>query len=242
MSSSFTEITRTLSSEDDREALRQQAWDVYIHQTQSGYPRKLARTLIEWTNTDDIFGKTSDERAQVIFNDIGCGSGHDSSYFAYNGYKVNAIDYNETSINVVKEMQASRITPIKMDFTENPMPKCHVAYANYVMSFIPPEKFITTWKNHVVSQILPNGIYVGNFFGPKHEWYPDPYMSFFNKQQVEELFEKDFKSKIVIKEKTVTVKTADNGQKLFHTLKVVAEKKDEDSNDEELKTGLSIKL
>lgn len=158
--------------------------------------------------------------------DLGCGAGRDSKFLIKNGWKVIAIDKEDTEKMIrssLQEEEQNYLEFIKQDFENNIiLQSCNLLVANSSLSFCNRKNFDDLWKK-IVDSISKDGYFVGNFFGINDSWANRPNMAFFTKEEVIKLFS-SFKI-INFKEVAKNGKTALGIKKHWHIFNVIAKKK-----------------
>lgn len=132
-----------------------------------------------------------------IILDIGCATGRNAACLLSNGHRVvlvdmasNAIDFaveNLTREGLSDGIENSVISRIE-DLSDQYGPYDAVI-ATYVTPFIPPLFFIEIMGNNILKRVKPGGYFVGNFFGPHHEWAHDTTLSVVTIEEVRALFD-----------------------------------------------------
>lgn len=158
--------------------------------------------------------------------DLGCGAGRDSRFLIKNGWKVIAIDKEDTEEIIrasLNKKEQDLLKFVKQDFEDNiTLQSCNLLVANASLSFCHKKYFNELWKK-VVNSITKDGYFVGNFFGVNDTWANRPNMTFFIKEEVIELFS-SFEI-INFKEVEKNGKTALGIEKHWHVFNVIAKKK-----------------
>ena len=158
--------------------------------------------------------------------DLGCGAGRDSKFLIKNGWKVIAIDKEDTEKMIrssLQEEEQNYLEFIKQDFENNIiLQSCNLLVANSSLSFCNRKNFDDLWKK-IVDSISKDGYFVGNFFGINDSWANRPNMVFFTKEEVIKLFS-SFEI-INFKEVAKNGKTALGVEKHWHVFNVIAKKK-----------------
>lgn len=158
--------------------------------------------------------------------DLGCGAGRDSRFLIKNGWKVIAIDKEDTEKMIrssLQEEEQNYLEFIKQDFENNIiLQSCNLLVANSSLSFCNRKNFDDLW-NKIVESISKDGYFVGNFFGINDSWANRPNMTFFTKEEVIKLFS-SFEI-INFKEVAKNGKTALGIEKHWHVFNVIAKKK-----------------
>ena len=116
--------------------------------------------------------------------DLGCGAGRDTVFLIKNGWKVIAIDKEDTEKMIrssLQEEEQNYLEFIKQDFENNIiLQSCNLLVANSSLSFCNRKNFDDLWKK-IVDSISKDGYFVGNFFGINDSWANRPNMVFFYK-------------------------------------------------------------
>lgn len=157
--------------------------------------------------------------------DLGCGAGRDTVFLIKNGWKVIAIDKEDTEKMIrssLNEKQQDSLEFVKEDFKDVILRPCNLLVANASLSFCSKENFSELW-NKIVNSISKDGYFVGNFFGINDTWANRPNMTFFTKEEVIRLFS-SFEI-IKFKEVEENGKTALGVEKHWHVFNVIAKKK-----------------
>lgn len=119
--------------------------------------------------------------------DIGCGAGIDSKYLAENGFKVEAIDLNKTSVEETKKicegLAVNAILKNVNDYVITPN-NFDLIIAWNTLSFLgkeEAERILLDIKNG----LKENGLFVFSVFGPKDDWAKNhSEMSFWTKEEL----------------------------------------------------------
>ena len=156
--------------------------------------------------------------------DLGCGAGNDTIFLIKNGWKVIAIDKENTE-NIIRNNlnneEQNSLEFEKQDFENITLKPCDLLVANLSLSFCNKKYFSELW-NKIVNSISKDGYFVGNFFGINDTWANRPYMTFFSKEDVLNLFSA-FKI-IDFREIERNGKTALGKTKHWHIFNVIAKK------------------
>src|SRR5574344_194905 len=119
--------------------------------------------------------------------ELGCGAGRDTKYLIQNGWKVLAIDRENVLTILTQKLnnqEQKNFRFKKQKFENLELELTNLIVANFSLPFCNKNSFNKMWKTVQIS-ILPNGYFVGNFFGVNDEWVKiKPEMIFLEKQQV----------------------------------------------------------
>ena len=163
------------------EILKKKKLERYYNNTEADTPKKNVKYFVD--NISPTFGKAID---------IGCGAGNDSVYLIKNGWSVVSIDKENVGERISKRLDAEEQKRFKFqqqNFNDMKLEKVDLIVANYSLPFCNNEKINDVWRN-IVNSIRINGYFVGNYFGIKDSWNKaESNMTFFTKEQVQNLFD-----------------------------------------------------
>ena len=185
----------------------------YYEKTKNTMPRKNVRKFVEMNV----------KPGTCI--DLGCGAGTDTIYLIMNGWKVIAIDKENTEEIIRKALNEGEQNSLefeKQDFKNITLNPCNLLVANLSLSFCDKKYFNDLWDK-IVNSISKDGYFVGNFFGKHDTWANRPNMTFFSKEEVIDLFS-SFEI-INFGEMEKDGKTALGTKKHWHIINVIAKKK-----------------
>jgi len=159
-------------------------WAGYYRWTAKRPPRELlAQVLnhVEWE-------KKGRRGREAI--DLGSGAGTDSLELLRRGWKVLAIDGQESAARFL-----SRRAPLKLRRSLScrvaqmeglELPPADLIYASFSLPFCSPDRFPALWSN-IRRSIRPGGHFAGQLFGDRDEWRGARPLSFHSIRQVREL-------------------------------------------------------
>lgn len=187
----------------------------YYEVTKESRPHKLTQKFINMKIIPD----------KAI--DLGCGAGRDTVYLIKNGWKVLAIDKENSKEYIDLKLNEEERKNFKFqcqDFENIKLEKVKLIVANFSIPFCSKDKFEDLW-NSITQNIIQNGYFVGNFFGLKDSWVDNKNKKIFlSKDEVLKLFESSFEI-IDFQEIEKDGETALNGVKHWHIYNIIARKK-----------------
>lgn len=103
--------------------------------------------------------------------DLGCGVGNDTEFLLSKGFKVTAVDCEESVKDIFKNknIKSNNLDIIIGDFSKIELPSTDLVLANFSMPFV-EENFQEFIENLLNKNINPQGFFVGNFLGEDDEW------------------------------------------------------------------------
>lgn len=187
----------------------------YYEVTKESRPHKLTQKFINMKIIPD----------KAI--DLGCGAGRDTVYLIKNGWKVLAIDKENSKEYIDLKLNEEERKNLKFqcqDFENIKLEKVKLIVANFSIPFCSKDKFKDLW-NSITQNIIQNGYFVGNFFGLKDSWADNKDKKIFlSKDEVLKMFESSFEI-IDFQEIEKDGETALNGVKHWHIYNIIARKK-----------------
>lgn len=188
----------------------------YYKKTENSKPNFLIKKLI---NNVEIKQKNAVE--------LGCGAGRDTLYLIKNGFKVLAIDKEDTSKIISKKLNSEELKRFRFKcqaFEDVEIKENNLLVANFSIPFCNKNYFKSFW-NKIGNSILENGYFVGNFLGVNDSWTKTKKdMVFLTKEEVLDLFKNNFNI-IFFKEVEKDEKTVLGVMKHWHIYNVIAKKK-----------------
>lgn len=159
--------------------------------------------------------------------DLGCGAGVDAKYLAENGFEVEAIDFNETSIKQTKELCSGLpVSAIQQSVASySIIPNTYrLIIAWNILSFLAKDESRKILLN-IQDGLVKDGVFVFSLFGPEDDWTKThPEMSFWTIEELKNLLSKmNFVKLLEEKQKRAG---AMNQVKFWHLIQGIAQRKD----------------
>jgi len=190
-------------------------WDKFIKATKN---RKPIGFLIE-----AVKRIKSSKRLAL---DLGCGAGIDAKYLAENGFQVDAVDFNQDSINqtreLCKDLSVAAIQSNIIDY-EIKTDNYQLIIAWNTLPFLKKEDAKKVLYN-IQKGLTKEGIFVFGFFGIEDDWAKNRFeMSFWTIKELQSLLsEMKFIKILEIKDKKPS---AVGKVKFWHQIQGVAQRK-----------------
>lgn len=185
----------------------------YYNNTETEIPHKIVKDFIEMKINP----------GEAI--DLGCGAGRDTIYLIKNGWKVTAIDREDTEERIIKRLNNDEKNNFKFEiqeFEKLKINKTNLIVANFSLPFCNKNEFYNLF-NKIEESILLNGYFVGNLFGIDDEWNgKKENIVFLDKEQILNLF-KNFEI-IKFEEIKENKKTGLGQIKYWHYFNIIAKK------------------
>jgi tellurite methyltransferase len=155
--------------------------------------------------------------------DLGCGAGRDARYLLDHGFHVTAVDIAPEAAEYINKLEPSEnIKFVNSGFIDFDYQQYDLVNARYTLPFNSAAD-IPQVINKIIGSLNPNGIFVGQLFGPNDEWNtPDHKMNFHTIDDVRRLF-----STVEIIELTELEKEdnlADGTMKHWHVYDIIVRK------------------
>ena len=134
----------------------------YYKVTINNKPSPLIRRIFFNKYNEEILGNTA--------IDLGCGTGNDTQFLLSKGFKVTAVDNQETVRDILnnKNLDKEKFDILIGDFSKIELPKADLIYANMSLFYV-KENFELFIKN-LIEKVNKNGLFVANFLGPEDDW------------------------------------------------------------------------
>lgn len=190
-------------------------WDKFIQATKSRKPIGFLMEAVE---------KIKPSRGLAL--DLGCGAGTDAKYLAENKFQVEAIDYNQDSVNQAKKL----CKDLPVNVVQSDITKYKIKPDNY--------QIIISWNTlpflkkedaekillDIQKGLVKEGIFVFGLFGVKDDWAKSRFeMSFWIIKELKDLLsEMEFIKILEVKDE----KPGATGEiKFWHQIQGIAQRK-----------------
>ena len=151
-------------------------WTAYITQTTGTPPRPLCQQVMA----------RFDAPGTAV--DLGCGAGNETLALLQGGWRVHAVDSNETALQTVTSRAAGLVglSTECADLWKATLPPAELVYAGFSLFFVPPDRYSEAWAA-VESAVVPGGWFAGQFLGPRDTWASLPEITAHGESAVREL-------------------------------------------------------
>ena len=136
-------------------------WSKYHRLTAQRPSRELLRATLR------LLGTTPSGRVAV---GLGCGAGVESLELLRQGWSVLAVDPSRSAIeqlrSAVPKEHADRLKTRVARAESLRLPSADLVWAGLSLPFVSPRSFTRLWRA-IVASLMPGGVFVGDFFGPR---------------------------------------------------------------------------
>ncbi|PWK77244.1 methyltransferase family protein [Mucilaginibacter oryzae] len=116
--------------------------------------------------------------------DLGCGAGTDALHLASQGWKVLAIDADQS---VLESIEADAVITQCQRFESLVLPPVQLVNASFALPFCNSAHFSSCWLT-ICEALTPNGLFCGHFFGIRDSWATRADMTIHTVEQLKHLF------------------------------------------------------
>jgi SAM-dependent methyltransferase len=116
--------------------------------------------------------------------DLGCGAGTDALYLVSQGWKVLAIDSDQSALDLIG---SDTLSTSCQRFESLVLPSVQLVNASFAIPFCDPKHFESCWLT-IIEALSSNGLFCGHFFGVRDGWAGRTDMTTHTSGQLEELF------------------------------------------------------
>ena len=145
-------------------------WPGYFEAVVGKGPRETAVRAMDAFDREGVLG---DGKPRPLAVDLGCGEGRDSEELLNRGWRVIAVDGNESAFEYFSkrdDLMAHPNLETRLDpFETCSIPMCRLLNASYSLPFCHPDAFDALWKV-IRAAIEPGGRFAGQFFGERDTW------------------------------------------------------------------------
>lgn len=196
-------------------------------ETKNVWNQYYQQALSRAHNTRTEYAVKLNQTGLNVAVDCGCGTGSDIDYLLKVGYTVYGFDSNPQAIEICNKRfeDQERVYLTESAFENFSYPKMGLLMANNSLYFADPKCWDNTWQR-MCDALLPKGVLVANFMGPKDSW-ANQYRSAtlpLEQDQLEAMLA-DFDI-FQLNERDEIGTTAIGKEKHWHTYSVVAIKKE----------------
>jgi len=195
-----------------------QNWVTYYQAVAGRPPRETLLKALDCFDAEPGFNAT---RLAV---DLGCGDGRDTVELLRRGWRVLAIDSEQTAFDRLLErpIQRELLQTQRMRFESLILPtEVDLINASFCLPFCPPTDFPQLWQT-IVTSLKPGGRFCGQLFGDRDSWIIYPNRTHHSRTQVEALLQ-PFEVEWFDEEEHPGV-TAIGEEKHWHIFHIVARK------------------
>lgn len=153
-----------------------QKWKTYQVRTENNKPRPLLVEALKYVQDKNIA------------LDLGAGALNDTEYLLKSGFKeVTAVDITKQFREITIPAK-SKLLYIQTRFNEYEFPSDYfnIISAQYALPFLKKEDFKKVWT-HIRDALKTGGIFTGQFFGTRDDWFEKSEMVFHSQNEVSEL-------------------------------------------------------
>ncbi|GAB4228390.1 MAG: hypothetical protein Tsb0021_05660 [Chlamydiales bacterium] len=180
----------------------------------------------------DILSKKYLSNINSEILDIGCETGKNAASLLQDGHRVHILDIapkaieitvsNLEKLNLIKGVTSKILGKIEdLDPKIGPF---NAVVGTYAFAFIHPNEFNEVMKQNVLGRVNDNGYFAGGFFGKEHIWSKNSNLTFVDSEFLHNLFSSEGFCICELYEEKKMVKTVWEGEQLFHTIAVIAQK------------------
>jgi SAM-dependent methyltransferase len=166
----------------EAETSKAERWQRYYQETGARPPRETLLYAL------DRFAE--EERGPGFAVDLGCGNGRDTVELLRRGWRVLAVDAQETAIAGLVERPdlpaAGELETLVSRFEAAQWPQADLVNSSFALPLCPVAEFRATWRR-IKASLRPGGRFSGHWFGPHDDWADDPTITHLERSQAEEL-------------------------------------------------------
>jgi len=196
-----------------------QNWVTYYQAVEGRPPRETLLKALDRFDAEPGFN------AARLAVDLGCGDGRDTVELLRRGWRVLAIDGEQTAFDRLLErpIQQELLQTQLMRFEALVLPaEVDLVNASFCLPFCPPAEFPQLWQT-IITSLKPGGRFCGQMFGDRDSWTVFPYRTHHSRTQIEVLLQ-PFEIEWLDEEEHPGV-TAIGEEKYWHIFHIVARKK-----------------
>ncbi len=164
------------------EPSKAERWQRYYQETGARPPRETLLWALERFEAEG--------REPGFAVDLGCGSGRDTVEILRRGWRVLAVDAQESAIAGLTERPdlpaAGELETLISRFVEARWPEADLVNSSFALPLCPATDFHATWQR-IVASLRPGGRFSGHWFGPNDDWAGDASITHLTRGAAEEL-------------------------------------------------------
>ncbi len=131
-----------------------------------------------------------EEREPGFAVDLGCGNGRDTVEMLRRGWRVLAVDAQESAVAGLAERPdlppVGELQTLVSRFAEARWPEADLVNSSFALPLCPAVDFHATWRR-IVNSLKPGGRFSGHWFGPNDDWAGDPSITHLERNEAEEM-------------------------------------------------------
>ena len=166
----------------EAETSKAERWQRYYQETGARPPRETL--LFALDRFED------EEREPGFAVDLGCGNGRDTVEMLRRGWRVLAVDAQESAVAGLAERPdlppVGELQTLVSRFAEARWPEADLVNSSFALPLCPAVDFHATWRR-IVNSLKPGGRFSGHWFGPNDDWAGDPSITHLERNEAEEM-------------------------------------------------------
>lgn len=144
-------------------------WTQYHQQTRQRPARELLQRTLRFFELEGA--------PPGVAVDLGAGTGPETTKLLERGWTVHAVDASEGGLQMLRDALPAEVLP-RLHLHVTPMerfvlPRCDLVWAGWSLPFCREAQWPRLLRR-IERALRPGGRFAGDFFGPRHEWAPEP--------------------------------------------------------------------
>src|SRR5690606_20023189 len=157
-----------------------ESWKSYYERTGSRPPRETLLFALDRFEAEHLPG---DRRFAI---DLGCGNGRDTIEMLRRGWRVLAIDAEQSAIDGLLARPDlppdPRLETLVSRFEDADWPAADLVNSSFALPFCPPDRFPELWRR-IIASLRPGGRFSGQLFGDRDSWVGRQGITFLSRTQ-----------------------------------------------------------